>query len=81
MLQVPDTWHVINDQDMVAHGMKLGGLYKRNGNRVILLGRGNLIVRPTHLELSLFKVRPHPAEHIMYYCDCLSKLTAVLLHT
>ena len=55
-VQVPNSWHVINDQDAVAHGMKLGGLYKRNGHRVMLLGRGNLIVRPTHFELSMFKV-------------------------
>ena len=31
---VPNTWHVINDQDVVVHGMKLWGWYKRNGNRV-----------------------------------------------
>jgi hypothetical protein len=55
---VPDTWHVINDQDIVVHGMKLFGWYKRNGNRVILNGRGDLIVRPSHLELSLFQARP-----------------------
>jgi hypothetical protein len=55
-MQVPDTWHVINDQDIVVHGMKLFGWYKRNGNRVILNGRGDIIVRPSHLELSLLQV-------------------------
>ena len=31
---VPDTWHVINGQDVVVHSMKFWGWYKRNGNRV-----------------------------------------------
>ena len=120
---VPNTWHVINQQDAVVHSMKLWGWcdppanlaapaalsahasllctcrthpcraaepacllqlccewlhcpctthgalscpcptprspracrYKRNGSRVILLGHGNMIVRPLPLELSLFQ--------------------------
>jgi Lipase (class 3) len=55
---VPDTWHVVNDQDVVVHGMKLWGWYKRNGHRVIVNKEGSLIVRPSHLELSLLQVRP-----------------------
>ena len=39
------------------HGMKMWGLYKRNGNRVILNGQGDLVVQPTHLQLSLLQVR------------------------
>ena len=31
---VPDTWHVINGQDVVVHSMKFWGWYKRDGNRV-----------------------------------------------
>ncbi|KIY96518.1 hypothetical protein MNEG_11444 [Monoraphidium neglectum] len=33
---VPDTWHVINDQDVVPRGGKFLTLYKRNGHRVIV---------------------------------------------
>jgi predicted lipase len=55
---VPDTWHVINDQDVVVHGMKLFGWYKRNGHRVIVNKSGDMIVRPSHLELSLLQARP-----------------------
>ena len=54
---VPDTWHVINDQDVVVHGMKLFGWYKRNGQRVLLDGNGGIVVRPAMLELSLLQVR------------------------
>eukprot|EP00892_Ulva_mutabilis_P005827 jgi/Ulvmu1/3616/UM017_0028.1 len=52
---VPDTWHVINDNDVVTRGMKLLGLYKRAGQRVIVNTRGDLIVRPSHLETSLLQ--------------------------
>ena len=61
-LQVPDTWHVINSQDVVVHGMKMHGLYKRNGNRVIIHENGDMVVRPAHLELSLLQER-FPASH------------------
>jgi hypothetical protein len=57
---VPDTWHVVNDQDVVVHGMKLFGWYKRNGNRVILDGKGGIVVRPSLLELSLLQVPCSP---------------------
>ena len=65
---VPDTWHVINDQDVVVHGMKFFGWYKRNGQRVILDGEGGIVVRPSMLELSLLQVR---------FCDqsvCVERL-------
>ena len=54
---VPDTWHVVNNQDVVVHAMKVFGWYKRNGERVILNGRGGLVVRPMLIELSLLQVR------------------------
>jgi predicted lipase len=54
---VPDTWHVINGQDLVTQGMKLWGMYKRAGSRVIINESGNLVVRPTLLESSLLQVR------------------------
>eukprot|EP00892_Ulva_mutabilis_P004928 jgi/Ulvmu1/2807/UM142_0005.1 len=52
---VPDTWHVINDQDVVTRGMKLLGVYKRAGHRVIINRRGDLIVRPSHFEASMLQ--------------------------
>jgi hypothetical protein len=65
-LQVPDTWHVVNSQDVIVHGMKLWGWYKRNGCRVIVNEYGDLIVRPAHFELSLLQVWPSSLHH----CDC-----------
>jgi hypothetical protein len=56
----PDTWHIANDQDVVVHGLKMFGWYKRNGHRVIVNNRGDLIVRPSFLELSLLKVVSPP---------------------
>lgn len=44
------------------HGMKMFGWYKRNGCRVIIDETGDLIVRPTHLELSLLQVRETPCD-------------------
>ena len=55
--RVPDTWHVINDQDVVAHAMKLAGWYKRHGQRVLVNRHGDITVRPTYLEASLLQVR------------------------
>jgi hypothetical protein len=54
---VPDTWHVVNDQDVVVHGLKLWGWYKRNGNRAIINRSGDLVVRPSLLEISLLQAR------------------------
>ncbi|KAK9818417.1 hypothetical protein WJX72_012370 [[Myrmecia] bisecta] len=53
---VPDTWHVINGQDAVAHEGKFLVLYKRPGHRVIINQRGDLIVRPTLVEHSVRRV-------------------------
>ena len=44
-------------QDLVAHGMKMYGMYKRHGNRVIINSRGDLIVKPSLIEISLLRVR------------------------
>lgn len=55
---VPDTWHVINDQDIVPHGGKLWGLYKRNGHRVLMNPGGDILVRPNPLESRLLSAGP-----------------------
>lgn len=68
MQTVPDTWHIINDQDIVAHGLKMFGWYKRNGQRAIVNGRGDLLVRPTFLELSLLQVRRLPRSCAAQQC-------------
>ncbi|KAK9866093.1 hypothetical protein WJX84_001319 [Apatococcus fuscideae] len=50
---VPNTWHVINDQDIVARGGKLWFLYKRPGQRTIINAAGDLIVRPSYTEVTM----------------------------
>ncbi|KAK9865737.1 hypothetical protein WJX84_003638 [Apatococcus fuscideae] len=50
---VPNTWHVINDQDIVARGGKLWFLYKRPGQRVIINATGDVIVRPSYTEVTM----------------------------
>ncbi|KAK9823879.1 hypothetical protein WJX72_006141 [[Myrmecia] bisecta] len=49
---VPNTWHIINEQDAVAHKGKCM-MYKRAGPRVLINPRGDLIVRPSLVEHSL----------------------------
>ncbi|KAK9843872.1 hypothetical protein WJX84_004447 [Apatococcus fuscideae] len=48
---VPDTWHVINAKDPVTHWAKFAGAYKRCGQRVLISANGDMIVRPSYLEL------------------------------
>lgn len=55
--RVPDIWHVINDHDIVAKGLKFGYLYKRCGHRVVVRGSGRLAVRPSFFEFLLLQVR------------------------
>ncbi|KAK9866320.1 hypothetical protein WJX84_007327 [Apatococcus fuscideae] len=50
---VGDTWHVINDQDLVARGGKLGYMYKRPGQRVLINHTGDIIVRPSYTEVTM----------------------------
>lgn len=52
---MPDTFHVINGQDVVTRGGKFG-VYKRCGARVLLLPRGDLLVWPSYAETSLWQV-------------------------
>lgn len=50
---VPDSWSVINGQDLVAKSAKFLVLFKRPGNVVIVNPQGDLIVRPSFLEHSV----------------------------
>lgn len=50
---VPDSWAIINDQDVVTRGAKLVRIYKRCGHRVFIDKRGFLLVRPSFSEISL----------------------------
>ncbi|DBA97089.1 hypothetical protein WJX77_003952 [Trebouxia sp. C0004] len=50
---VPDTWSIINGQDIVTRGAKFLFLYKRPGKRVIVNDLGRLMVSPTSMEASV----------------------------
>ncbi|KAL3149444.1 hypothetical protein ABBQ32_002237 [Trebouxia sp. C0010 RCD-2024] len=50
---VPDTWSIINDQDVVTRGGKFLFLYKRPGKRVIVNDFGHFIVAPNSIEASI----------------------------
>ncbi|KAK9829664.1 hypothetical protein WJX72_007213 [[Myrmecia] bisecta] len=50
---IPDTWHIINDQDAIPRTGKLVCLYKMPGHRVIINLKGDLVVRPSMLEATL----------------------------
>ncbi|KAK9802002.1 hypothetical protein WJX73_009255 [Symbiochloris irregularis] len=51
--KVPDSWSIINDQDLVARQGKFLAWYKRPGQRVLINPQGDLLVRPTFVELSI----------------------------
>ncbi|KAK9817451.1 hypothetical protein WJX74_011070 [Apatococcus lobatus] len=51
--RIPQTWHIINDQDAVARMGKFLMLYKRPGLRVLVNLAGQMIVRPSFMELSI----------------------------
>ncbi|GAB4817725.1 hypothetical protein N2152v2_004771 [Parachlorella kessleri] len=50
---LPDTWHVINNDDVVTRGGKFLILYKRAGHRVLINRRGDMVVRPSFVEASI----------------------------
>jgi hypothetical protein len=50
---VPDAWSVINDQDVVAKAPKFLVLYKRGGQRVIINAAGDMLVRPSFIEVTV----------------------------
>ncbi|KAF6262015.1 hypothetical protein COO60DRAFT_1699568 [Scenedesmus sp. NREL 46B-D3] len=76
---VPDTWHVINDQDTVPRGGKFISAYKRNGQRVIVNKAGDMVVRPIPLESSMLQapLGSNPIHHLL--ASYQASLTAVAL--
>ncbi|DBA92558.1 TPA: hypothetical protein ACH3X1_002782 [Trebouxia sp. C0004] len=50
---VPNTWSIINGQDVVTRGGKFVFLYKRPGKRIIMNGKGCLMVSPSSMEASV----------------------------
>eukprot|EP00210_Caulerpa_lentillifera_P008426 g8038.t1 len=54
--RVPNTWNVINDQDYITRTMKFVNLYKRPGHRVIINGQGDMLVRPSFIEMTLSRI-------------------------
>jgi Lipase (class 3) len=61
---VPDHFAVINGQDPVTRVPK--GYYKRVGNRIIIDDLGDIIVRPTYLEMHLIKqLTPKVGDHFL----------------
>lgn len=53
---VPNTWQVINDEDVVARVPKFLFMFKHAGRRVIINGKGDMIVSPRVVEVSLYRV-------------------------
>ncbi|GAB4817731.1 hypothetical protein N2152v2_004777 [Parachlorella kessleri] len=53
---LPDTWHIINNDDMITRGGKFFVLYKRAGHRVLINRRGDMLVRPSFVESSIRNV-------------------------
>jgi hypothetical protein len=61
---VPDHFAVINGQDPVTTVPK--GYYKRVGNRIIVNDVGDIMVRPTYLEMHLIKeLTPKVGDHFL----------------
>lgn len=50
---VPNTWQVINDNDVVPKIPRFGMLYRHVGRKVIINQVGDLIVRPQAVEIAL----------------------------
>ncbi|KAK9788600.1 hypothetical protein WJX73_000156 [Symbiochloris irregularis] len=50
---VPDTWHIMNERDTVTRVGKFLFLFKRPGHRVIFTAMGDMLVRPSPLELKV----------------------------
>ena len=51
--KVPDTWQIINSDDVVTRAGKFWFLFKHVGHRVLLNRRGDLLVRPSFVEYSI----------------------------
>ena len=51
--KVPDTWTMINSDDVITRAGKFLFLFKHVGHRVLLNRRGDLVVRPSFVEYSI----------------------------
>lgn len=65
--RVPDTWAVINDQDLVAKAGKFLFLFKRCGHVTLINPEGDLIVNPSFLELNVQRSSYHASvsQHLL----------------
>ncbi|PRW59946.1 alpha beta-hydrolase [Chlorella sorokiniana] len=65
--RVPDTWAVINDQDLVAKAGKFLFLFKRCGHVALINPEGDLIVNPSFLELNVQRSSYHASvsQHLL----------------
>ena len=50
---VPDSWDVVNDADIVPRSTKWARIYKRTGHRVIISNSGDLLCRPSWMEMNI----------------------------
>ncbi|KAK9819503.1 hypothetical protein WJX74_000076 [Apatococcus lobatus] len=81
-LVVPDTWHVINAKDPVTHWAKFAGFYKRCGQRVLVSANGDMIVRPSYLELRAhFATAPFRTRVKDHYLDAYRQVFLNVLRT
>ncbi|KAK9867024.1 hypothetical protein WJX84_001923 [Apatococcus fuscideae] len=76
---VPDSWSIVNDQDIVARRGKLWILYKRSGHRVIVNTRGDLIVRPSFAEANVQRIPGGGSIQQHYLASYQQALLAVCL--
>ncbi|CAL5228579.1 g11737 [Coccomyxa viridis] len=76
---VPHTWNMINHQDAVARAPKFLGLYKRAGQRVHINHYGDMMVRPSAIQVSLIKAPCGGSVPNHLLGDYLQSLLAVLL--
>jgi len=52
-MEVPALWNVVNGVDMIAFSGKFFGLYKHPGLKVMMDPKGDILVRPSFLEVTL----------------------------
>ena len=50
---IPDSWDVVNDADIVPRSTKWARIYKRTGHRVIISRSGDLLCRPSWMEMNI----------------------------
>ncbi len=53
---IPNAWDIVNDSDVVPRSTKYMRVYKRTGNRVIISKSGDLLCRPSWMEMNVKNV-------------------------